>query len=91
MDDSFRSSSRRILKWECTAVELIAEQVSGRELSEKLARIAAELYSFHNQLREYRSDSFVHPGSTLEPINSASVEAAEEMGVPGGNENERAA
>lgn len=81
-----RISSRRIFKWECNQVELIAVKVTGREYRERLARVAEELYPIVHQLHE-KSNSLIHPGQILEPITVASAT----KGVCDGNDIQEAA
>lgn len=79
-----RVSSRRVFRWECTEVELIPVAIEITEYTERLARIAEELYPLMNQLHD-RSNSEIHPGVILEP-KSVAV-ATEREGVCDGNES----
>jgi len=78
-----RTSSRRVFRWECSEVELIPVPVEMTEYTERLARIAEELYLLMNQLHD-RSYSLIHPGETLEPKPVA--HATENEGVCDGKE-----
>lgn len=83
-----RSSSRRVFRWECSEVELIPVPVEISEYSERVARVAQELYSLLNQLHGQalgRSDSLIHPGETLEPKAATHVTVHE--GVCDGTES----
>ena len=87
-----RVSSRRVFRWECTEVELIPVAIEKSEYTERLARIAEELYPLMNQLHAIshgRSNSEIHPGETpgkdiaLKPV----APATEHEGVCDGNES----
>ena len=81
---SNRTSSRRVFRWECSAVELIPVEVEMSEYTARLARIAEELYSLMNQLHT-RSYSLIHPVENLEPKSVAL--AAEHKGVCDGEKS----
>jgi len=75
-----RSSSRRVFRWECSEVELTPVPVEMPDYTERLARVAQELYLLLNQLRGQRigrSESLIHPGETLEPHSVANATAHE--------------
>lgn len=65
-----RPTERRVFRWECQEVELNAVSMGASDFSERIARVANELYGLIQQLHgpvEAAFDPLIHPGETANP------------------------